>query len=82
MYQVQQGVAIGTCTQIVQQVVQEYEPLIFAGKLIGACCAVSGVLLMALPIPIVVSNFAEFYKETEKKEKQLARKAEKESRLR
>ena len=33
------------------------------GKLIGSACGVCGVLVMALPIPIVVDNFADYYSE-------------------
>ena len=32
------------------------------GKLIGDFCALSGVFILRLPIPIVVNNFAQFYK--------------------
>ena len=33
------------------------------GKLVGSCCGVSGILVMALPIPIVVENFGAYYME-------------------
>lgn len=38
------------------------------GKLIGSACGVCGVLVMALPIPIVVDNFADYYSEQKKLE--------------
>ena len=39
----------------------DLSPSTVFGKLVGCACAVSGVLVMALPIPIVVENFASFY---------------------
>ena len=42
-------------------------PTTVLGKLIGSCCGVSGILVMALPIPIVVENFGAYYMEQKKR---------------
>lgn len=40
-------------------------PRTYAGMLVGALCALAGVLTIALPVPVIVSNFTLFYSHTQ-----------------
>ena len=40
----------------------DYVPTTLAGKFIGGACAVNGVLIVAMVVPVVVNNFEFFYK--------------------
>uniref|UniRef100_A0A1I8G894 Ion_trans domain-containing protein n=1 Tax=Macrostomum lignano TaxID=282301 RepID=A0A1I8G894_9PLAT len=44
-------------------------PKTYAGMLVGALCALTGVLTIALPVPVIVSNFSMFYSHTQARSK-------------
>ncbi|XP_043193645.1 potassium voltage-gated channel protein Shal-like [Amphibalanus amphitrite] len=48
------------------------------GKLVGGVCSLSGVLVIALPVPVIVSNFSRIYHQSQRADK---RKAQKKARL-
>ncbi|VDQ07592.1 unnamed protein product [Trichobilharzia regenti] len=49
----------------------DMRPVTMVGKLVGSLCAIAGVLTIALPVPVIVSNFNYFYhRETETEDKQ------------
>lgn len=44
-------------------------PKTYVGMFVGALCALLGVLTIALPVPVIVSNFALFYSHTQARSK-------------
>ncbi|CAI4231997.1 unnamed protein product [Auanema sp. JU1783] len=53
-------------------------PSTVAGKIVGGVCSLSGVLVIALPVPVIVSNFSRIYHQSQRADK---RKAQKKARL-
>lgn len=51
------------------------------GKIFGGICSLSGVLVIALPVPVIVSNFARIYQQSQKADKQHAQQLSKAARL-
>lgn len=44
-------------------------PSTYLGMVVGSLCALTGVLTIALPVPVIVSNFAMFYSHTQARAK-------------
>ncbi|XP_036673077.2 potassium voltage-gated channel protein Shaw isoform X1 [Drosophila suzukii] len=44
-------------------------PKTYIGMFVGALCALAGVLTIALPVPVIVSNFAMYYSHTQARAK-------------
>merc|ERR1712107_720431 len=53
-------------------------PYTALGKLVGGVCPLSGVLVIALPVPVIVSNFSRIYHQNQRADK---RRAQKKARL-
>ncbi|XP_028668998.1 potassium voltage-gated channel subfamily D member 2 isoform X2 [Erpetoichthys calabaricus] len=54
-------------------------PKTIAGKIFGSICSLSGVLVIALPVPVIVSNFSRIYHQNQRADKRKAQKASKEA---
>ncbi|XP_064175366.1 potassium voltage-gated channel subfamily D member 2-like isoform X3 [Anguilla rostrata] len=54
-------------------------PKTIVGKIFGSICSLSGVLVIALPVPVIVSNFSRIYHQSQRAEKRRAQKASKEA---
>ncbi|EPY87864.1 potassium voltage-gated channel subfamily A member 5-like protein [Camelus ferus] len=54
----------------------DMRPVTVGGKIVGSLCAIAGVLTIALPVPVIVSNFNYFYHRETDHEEQAALKEE------
>ena len=49
-------------------------PHTITGKVVGGVCSLSGVLVIALPVPVIVSNFSRIYHQNQRADKRKAQK--------
>lgn len=52
-------------------------PETIAGKIVGGVCSLSGVLVIALPVPVIVSNFSRIYHQNQRADKRKAQRVRK-----
>jgi potassium voltage-gated channel Shal-related subfamily D protein len=52
----------------------DYVPSTTMGKIVGGICSLSGVLVIALPVPVIVSNFSRIYHQSQRADKRKAQK--------
>ncbi|KAM9758423.1 A-type voltage-gated potassium channel KCND3-like [Menidia menidia] len=57
-------------------------PKTIAGKIFGSICSLSGVLVIALPVPVIVSNFSRIYHQNQRADKRRAQKKARMARVR
>jgi potassium voltage-gated channel Shal-related subfamily D protein len=53
----------------------DFVPHTVMGKIVGGICSLSGVLVIALPVPVIVSNFSRIYHQNQRADKRKAQKA-------
>ncbi|MFH4978481.1 hypothetical protein AB6A40_005190 [Gnathostoma spinigerum] len=57
-------------------------PATVMGKVVGGICSLSGVLVIALPVPVIVSNFSRIYHQNQRADKRRAQKKARLARIR
>ncbi|VDM80637.1 unnamed protein product [Strongylus vulgaris] len=57
-------------------------PSTVMGKIVGGICSLSGVLVIALPVPVIVSNFSRIYHQNQRADKRRAQKKARLARIR
>ncbi|XP_022241252.1 potassium voltage-gated channel protein Shal-like [Limulus polyphemus] len=57
-------------------------PATIMGKILGGVCSLSGVLVIALPVPVIVSNFSRIYHQNQRADKRKAQKKARMARIR
>lgn len=57
-------------------------PATITGKIVGGVCSLSGVLVIALPVPVIVSNFSRIYHQNQRSDKRKAQKKARMARIR
>ncbi|XP_067130889.1 potassium voltage-gated channel protein Shal isoform X1 [Centruroides vittatus] len=57
-------------------------PDTIAGKIVGGVCSLSGVLVIALPVPVIVSNFSRIYHQSQRADKRKAQRKARMARIR
>ncbi|XP_074604000.1 potassium voltage-gated channel protein Shal [Brevipalpus obovatus] len=57
-------------------------PSTVTGKIVGGVCSLSGVLVIALPVPVIVSNFSRIYHQNQRADKRKAQKKARMARIR
>ena len=66
------SIPIGLWWSIVTMTTVGYGDLVpktYAGMMVGGLCALTGVLTIALPVPVIVANFAMYYSHTQARSK-------------